>query len=225
MNDSAEKQTQLMLTGGVIAGPTYILVAIFQLLIRDGFDITRHPLSFMSLGDLGWIQITNFIMTGALVLLAALALHRLGRADRRFRWAARFLGVYAVCVVAGGVFPPDPALGFPPGTPDIYPETASWHGMLHFIFGNVGFLSLIAASFVFARYFALKHVRMWSVFSALTGGLFIAAIATTAVTGNGVPGLISLYAAVALGWLWISAISVHMSRKLRLVETEQGGGS
>ena len=52
MNDKAE-QTRLLLTGGVLAGPLYVLVGLAQILTREGFDITLHPLSFMSLGDLG----------------------------------------------------------------------------------------------------------------------------------------------------------------------------
>ena len=71
MNNRAE-QTKLLLTGGVLAGPIYILVGIAQILTREGFDITRHPLSMMSLGDLGWIQIANFIVTGLLVIAGAI---------------------------------------------------------------------------------------------------------------------------------------------------------
>jgi hypothetical protein len=33
-------------------------------------------------------------------------------------------------LIAGGVFVPDPALGYPRGTPDEIPDTFSWHGTL-----------------------------------------------------------------------------------------------
>jgi hypothetical membrane protein len=68
---------KLMLTVGIFAGPIYIIVGLAQILTREGFDMTRHPLSMLSLGDLGWIQIANFILTGSLVLTAAVALRRL----------------------------------------------------------------------------------------------------------------------------------------------------
>ena len=216
MNDKAE-QTKLMLTGGVLAGPIYIIVGIAQVLTRDGFDITRHPLSMMSLGDLGWIQIANFNVTGLLVIAGALGLRRLAQADKLLRWGALLLGIYGLGVLGGGLFLTDPAIGFPPGTPDTYPQTMSWHGLLHFIFGQIGFLALIAASFVYARYFAKNGLRGWAMFSALTGGIFLFAIVASVVTAAGDSsawGLLALYVAVVLAWIWLAALSSHMRREL-----------
>ena len=216
MKDKAEL-TKLLLTGGVLAGPIYIIVGIAQILTREGFDITRHPLSFMSLGNLGWIQITNFIVTGLLVIAGAIGIRRLAQADKRLRWGAVLLGIYGLGVLGGGLFVPDPALGFPPGTPNTYPETMSWHGLLHFIFGQIGFLALIVASFVYARYFAANGLRGWAIFSALTGALFLFAIIATVATSAGdgsVWALLALYAAVILAWIWLAALSYYMWSKL-----------
>ena len=211
------EQTKLLLMGGVIAGPIYISVGIAQILTRAGFDITRHPLSFMSLGDLGWIQIANFIVTGLLVIAGAIGLRRLAQADKRLRRGAFLLGIFGLGVLGGGVFVTDPALGFPPGTPDTYPETMSWHGLLHFIFGQIGFLALIAASFVYGRYFAKNGLRGWATFSALTGGIFLFAIiagVSTSVGNNSAWRLLALYVAVALAWIWLTALSYRMRSKL-----------
>jgi hypothetical membrane protein len=212
--------TKLVLTGGIIAGPIYIIVGLAQILTREGFDMTRHPLSLMSLGDLGWIQITNFIVTGFLVLLAAIALRRLAQADKRLRRGAFLIGLYAVCVIGGGIFVTDSALGFPPGTPDVYPETFSWHGLLHFIAGQIAFLSLIAASFVYGKYFAVNEMRKWATFSRLTGGIFLAAIIALMATAGmeSIAGMawasIFLYVAVALGWVWLSALIIRMRARV-----------
>jgi hypothetical protein len=81
MNTKAE-QTRLLLTGGVMAGPIYILIGLAQILTRAGFDVTRHPLSMMSLGDLGWIQIANFIVTGLLVIAGAIGLRQAAQGDK-----------------------------------------------------------------------------------------------------------------------------------------------
>lgn len=213
MNDTTE-QTKWLVRGGVLAGPIYILVGLAQILTREGFDITRHPLSMMSLGSLGWIQISNFIITGLLVLACAIGLYRLGQGDKRLRRGAILLGIYALGVLGGGLFLPDPSLGFPPGTPDTYPETMSWHGMLHFVFGQLGFLALIAASFVYARHFAASGLRGWALFSAFTGGFFLFAIIGGIVlsVGEGAAyGVLALYAAVALAWIWLSVLASHMA--------------
>jgi hypothetical protein len=216
MNDRTE-QTRLLLMGGVLAGPIYILVGIAQILTREGFDITRHPLSMMSLGDLGWIQITNFIITGLLVIAGAIGLRRSARDDKRLRRAALLLGIYGLGVLGGGLFVTDPALGFPPGTPDTYPQTMSWHGLLHFIFGQIGFLALIIASFIYARYFAVHHLSGWAIFSALTGLIFLSAIIAIIATAGGEGSAwasLALYAAVALSWIWLATISYYMRREL-----------
>ena len=217
MEQLKAEQTKLLLMGSVLAGPIYIIVGIAQILTRAGFDITRHPLSFMSLGDLGWIQIANFIVTGLLVIAGAIGLSRVAQAEKRLRWGALLIGIYGLGVLGGGIFVTDPALGFPPGTPDTYPQTMSWHGLLHFIFGQIGFLALIAASFVYARYFGTNGLRGWAIFSTLTGTLFLFAIISTVVTAGGdgsIWALLALYVAVILAWIWLSALSYHMRSEL-----------
>ena len=216
MNTKAE-QTRLLLSGGVLAGPIYILVGLAQILTRAGFDVTRHPLSMMSLGDLGWIQIVNFIVTGLLVIAGAIGLRQAAQGDKLLKRGALLLGIYGLGVLGGGLFLTDPAIGFPPGTPDTYPQTMSWHGLLHFIFGQIGFLALIAASFVYARYFAKNGLHGWAMFSALTGGIFLFAIVASVVTAAGDSsawGLLALYVAVVLAWIWLAALSSHMRREL-----------
>ncbi|TDF95481.1 DUF998 domain-containing protein [Paenibacillus piri] len=72
-----------LLVCAAIAGPIYIIVGLAQILTREGFDMTRHPLSLMSTGDLGWIQITKFILTGFLVVIGAIGLRRTVKGDKR----------------------------------------------------------------------------------------------------------------------------------------------
>jgi hypothetical protein len=201
--------TKFLLTCGVLAGPIYILVGLVQILTREGFDVTRHPLSLMSTGDLGWIQITNFIVTGILVVLGAIGLRRVAKGDKRWKRGALFVLLYGLGVIGGGIFITDPSLGFPPGTPNEYPETISWHGMLHFIFGQLGFLALIIATFVYARHFAAAKLRGWAVYSTLTGSFFVAAIVAGGAAMGAAWSMIALYVAVALSWVWLSALSLR----------------
>ena len=60
-----------LLTAGIAAGPLFLGVWAMQAFTRTGFDPSRHPLSLLSLGNLGWIQIANFAVTGALYLACA----------------------------------------------------------------------------------------------------------------------------------------------------------
>lgn len=59
-DDTVITLNQILLACGIVTGPLYIALGLMQMLIRPGFDPTRHDLSLMSNGDLGWIQISNF---------------------------------------------------------------------------------------------------------------------------------------------------------------------
>ena len=62
-----------LLLCGVVAGPLFATVAGMQILTRDGFSLRHQPLS---LGDLGWVQISNFILTGLLTVAFAIGVRR-----------------------------------------------------------------------------------------------------------------------------------------------------
>jgi hypothetical protein len=68
--------TKSLLGYGVIAGPIYVLAAAVQMATRDGFDPTRHAASQLANGDLGWIQIATFLVTGAMTIAAAVGVRR-----------------------------------------------------------------------------------------------------------------------------------------------------
>jgi hypothetical membrane protein len=68
--------TKALLACGLIAGPLFIVAVIAQALIRAGFDITGHALSLLSVADLGWIQITNFEVSGVLFVAFAVGMWR-----------------------------------------------------------------------------------------------------------------------------------------------------
>lgn len=125
------RRTRLLLTAGVLAGPLFVIVVAVQILTREGFDLSRHPISLLSVGDLGWIQMANFVIAGILAFGFAAAVRRGLRAGRGATWGPRLFGIYGIGLIAGGVFAADPALGFPPGTPDGIPASFSWHGTLH----------------------------------------------------------------------------------------------
>ncbi|MDQ6744047.1 MAG: DUF998 domain-containing protein, partial [Candidatus Dormibacteraeota bacterium] len=123
--------TRALLAAGVIAGPLYIAVGLVQILIRPGFDIRRNELSLMSNGDLGWIQIGNFVVTGLLSIACALGVRRVLRGSRGGTWGPLLVAVYGAGLIAAGAFVADPMNGFPPGAPAGSPSAVSWHGLLH----------------------------------------------------------------------------------------------
>src|SRR5215218_10083767 len=86
--------TKSLLGYGVIAGPIYVVVVAVQAATREGFDPTRHAASQLANCDLGWIQIANFAITGAMTIAAAVGVRRALGSGRLSAWASGLLGAY-----------------------------------------------------------------------------------------------------------------------------------
>ena len=203
--------TRRLLTCGVAAGPLYLEVGLAQALTRPGFDLTRHDLSLLANGSLGWIQICNFLASGALTIAAAAGLRRAGAASK---WAARLISAYGIGLLGAGIFIADPAMGFPPGTP-ADADAVSWHGLLHLACGGLGFMALIVACFIAARHFARARERAWAGYSAATGAIFFLSFAGIACGSGSSTTVIGFWIGVALAWSWIAAMSARALSGLR----------
>jgi hypothetical protein len=155
--------TRGLLTCGVIAGPVFVAAAIAQILTRDGFDLRRHPLSLLSVGEHGWIQVTNFILAGILSILFSMGMARVLTDGPGSRWGPRFCALFGIGLVIGGIFKADPALGFPVGAPEGYPSHLTSHAMVHAFAPPLAFLSLIGGLLVIARRFAAEGLRRTAV--------------------------------------------------------------
>ena len=202
----APTTTRTLLALGAGAGPLYVIVGLAQILTREGFDWTRHALSLMSNGPWGWVQVANFLLSGLLVLAGAIGLKR-GLAIGRGRTAGPlFVAIYGLGLIGAAFFSADPALGFPPGTPDGPPAVITTHGLLHFVSGGIGFLGLIAACFVLAARFRGEGRSSWMWFSLATGVLFFAGFAGIASGAQSRTLVVAFYLAVLLAWTWLSAL-------------------
>jgi len=209
--EPGNRVTKSLLGYGVIAGPIYVLVSLTQALTRAGFDPGRHAWSQLSNGDLGWLQITNLMLTGLMTVAAAIGLRR---ATAPGRWVPRLVGAYGVAMVAAGVFRADPALGFPLGTPAQFHDV-SWHGTLHFVAGGIGFAAIIAACLILGSRFAAENRPGWALFSRVTGVLFLAGFVAIASGSGSAAAILAFTAAVILISAWLSAVSVHFYRRVR----------
>lgn len=200
--------TKRLLTAAATAGPLFVAVSAAQALARDGFDLTRHPLSLLSLGDHGWIQVANFLLAGVLFVAGSVGLRRAMAGAPGGRWAPRLIGAFGVCLIIGGAFPADPADGFPPGT--TAPAHPSWHAMVHAMAPATAFLLLALACFVFARFFARRGDRTRAAASVVVGLALFAPDAFLASDGF----FVALAVAVVIGWTWASDVAFHLARAL-----------
>ena len=209
-SNRSETITKALLTCGIVAGPLYMIVGAVEVLTRPGFDVRYNMLSQMSLGDQGWIQVVNFVVSGLLVLAGAVGIRRALRSGPASTWGPRLVGVYGLGLIAAAVFSADPGFGFPPGTPAGPPTTMSTHSLLHFMSALFGFFAIIGAGVVFARGFATLGQRGWATYSLATAVVFLVAFLGTASGSGGVPFTLALWGAIALAWVWLSALSAKL---------------
>ncbi|TCC26233.1 DUF998 domain-containing protein [Kribbella sindirgiensis] len=206
---AARVSTRALLTGGIVAGPLYVAVWLIQALTRDGFDITRHPASLLANGGPGWIQTTNFVVSGLLCIGAAIGLRQRMTVGspvvRGAVWGPRLVAAYGLGLLLAAAFPADPAAGFPVGTPADYAEIST-RGLGHFVAGTIGFSGLIAACLVFGAHYRAAGRRTLARFSVVTGILFFAAFAGLSAGAGSRPTIIAFDLAVILGWTWITTI-------------------
>jgi len=201
--DMAAAVTRSLLGWGVVAGPFYLVVGLALALTREGFELSEHQLSLLMLGDGGWMQATNLVLTGLMVLAAALGVHRALDGSA----AAVLLAVAGLGLVGSGIFPPDPMGGFPPGEP----EVATTSGILHLAFGLVQFLSVAAAAFVMARWFTHRGDAGAATHSRITGVVVILGFVGGAAIPTSV-GVALLWLVVLAEWAWLAVTSVRVYR-------------
>jgi hypothetical membrane protein len=204
----AQRITKSLLGYGVLAGVVFEASVIIDGLTRHGFRIAHDDASLLANGPLGWIQVTTFLVAGVMTIAGAVGAHR----AMASRWAGRLIGIYGAGLIGGGIFSADPAGGFGPGAPAGKDTHISWHGYGHLISASIGFIALIAACFVVARYFSRKGRRGMAIYSRVTGVAFLAGFAGVTTGSSSSAIVLPFYAVVLAAFTWLAVVSIRLYR-------------
>lgn len=205
-------RTRSLLTCAVVASPLWAGVSLTQAASREGFDITRHPLSALSNGSLGWLQITNFLLAGTLLAIGATGLRRALRGAPGSAWAPRLVRIAGIGMIAAGAFVMDPLDGFPLGAPSAETATLTWHSYAHFAAGSITFTSLIAACYVLGRHFGRAGNRRCAIASRVAGTALL--IGNGWAMSGGAAGTLTLAVGAVTAMLWVSVVAYRSRRGL-----------
>jgi hypothetical protein len=165
-----DTKTRIMLICGALAGPLFSLIWFITGLTRANYDPMRHPISALSLGEFGWTQVTNFIVTGILTLALAAGLWKALRSRSGSVWVLILISIATIGFLGTALFATDPLNSYPPGTPAILlPPTLT--GSLHVFFASFIF-GLPAACFLLARYFDGQGEHIWAIYSKISAITF-----------------------------------------------------
>ena len=208
--------TRAGLVGGAVAGPLFVVTLLVEGATRADYDPFRHPISALAVGDLGWTQRANFIVTGLLLLAFAFGLRRGLQVRGPSRWGPLLVGAVALGLVGAGLFVTDPVNGYPPGTPNL-PTERSTAGVLHDLFSTFVFFGLPAAAFVLGRWFARRGQRGWAGYSIVTGFAFLIAFVLTSSGFRQAGGLADIAGllqriTLVIGLSWLTLVAAYHLR-------------
>jgi hypothetical protein len=214
------RRTRYLLACG-LAPALFVAAVLVEGAIRPGYDPLHHFGSELSLGSSGWMQVTNFIVTGLLVLGFAAGMRRALGSGRGSVAAPILTAVFGVTLIVAGIFPTDPKPGYPPGTTGTTAAT-TMPGMIHDLNALPCFTALTAAVLVLAVRFAGepgRHGWMWcslaialavAVTFVLSGVLFSQAAAAGTLNAS-YHGLVQRFT-ITLGFGWLSVIALLLLR-------------
>ncbi len=209
----ATRVTKSLLGYGVVAGAVFEAAVLAQGLTRHGFSIAHDDASLLSNGPLGWIQIATFLVSGLATIAFAIGAGRALAGRAGGTWGPRLLGIYGAGLLAAGMLRTDPADGFGPGAPAGRAVHVSWPAAGHLVSAGIGFIALVAACFVIARYFSSQRRRGMAWYSRGTGLIFLSGFAAVASGSTSSAVVLSCYAAVLAAFAWIAVVAVHLYRR------------
>jgi hypothetical membrane protein len=199
--------TRSLLGYGVVVGPFYLLLGVAQGLLRPGFSFARHPLSVLANGDYGWVQTTNFALSGLMVIAAAIGMARVvGRGARATSWT---LAAFGAGVALAAIFRADALDGFPVGTPLGPPIGVSTMGLAHFLVSALAFTCFGVSALLAAPMLARRGERAMSRLSLASGLVMLLGF----FGGFALPSpVLGIWISVVTGWAWLAVLSRHLYR-------------
>ncbi|MEV7968194.1 DUF998 domain-containing protein [Sphaerisporangium sp. NPDC088356] len=200
---------------GIAAGVLVPALILIDGATRPGYSLRHHGASQLGTGERGWLQTANFVIGGLLLLAFAAGLRGILPPGRAATWGPILLAGTGLALAVAGIVPTDPALGYPPGQPEVVTATGRLHGLA----GLALFTGLAATPFVLAQ--ALSGgSRRWAAYSRWSGALVITfAVAAGLVFRLDVqdvlrpaPAGLLEHAALLAGFAWITAVGVRLRR-------------
>jgi hypothetical protein len=121
-------------------------------------------------------------------------------------WGPLLIGVYGTGLVVAGVFVPDPAWGFPPGSPAGVPSQLSWHAAIHGVGFVLAFSALSLACLVFARRSTVLGQRASAGYAVITAAIGMALSMWPGTDGAS----IRYFVAAVIVWAWTVVLALEL---------------
>jgi hypothetical protein len=211
-------KNKFFLTFGAISGVIFTLSWIVQEAFKTGYNSMMIPISSLAIGELGWIQSANFLISGTALIFFAYGLEKIRLKEEFSKWIVIFLTIGAVGLIRAGCFITDPMNGFPPRTPETIVETTI-NGILHQLFSVLLFIGLPVAMAFFSKYFLKIKNKKWRIYTLVSSVLFIIFVIVIKVAAITSLGLLPYYGLIQrimliIGFLCVILVSYYYFNKI-----------
>jgi hypothetical membrane protein len=210
----AETNVKVLLAAGVAGCLLFIVVFLIEGALRPGYDPMKHPVSSLSIGESGWIQRANFIISGGLILVFSLGLRFLLNPDRIPAKGPFIFLLSAIGLIGAGIFTTDPVYGYPEDMP-LFTAQFTTRGHLHDLFSLLFFVNIPVACFVFRRRFILMNKMRLASYSKLTAIVMLLFFVLAGAGFKQTPGLMEVAGllqrlSIILGLVWVAVLGIYL---------------
>jgi hypothetical protein len=203
-----------LLVTGLAGSVLFNLTWFVDGLIRSGYDPVVQPVSALSLGPGGWVQVANFAVFGAVGVITAPAWRPTLAGGTGAVWYPRVAVLAGAATIGAAVFSQDPALGYPPGA--IAPLHPSAHAQVHNVVAYISLIATIAQLVILARRFRREpRWRGWAAAALVTACLMVGFLAAFGIliSHGGPGGTFEKLASLSATVFGISLISRLIARR------------
>jgi hypothetical protein len=167
----------VLLVIGVVTSLAFNLTYLVDGWIRPGYDWIAQPMSALSLGPGGAVQVMNFLVFGMAGVVTAFAWRPTLAPGLGAVWYPRLRVVAGLALIGAGLFSQDPGNGFPVGVPA--PAHPSTHATIHNLVSFVSLTLVVAELLILARRFAREpQWRGWATGAVLVAMAMMGFLAT-----------------------------------------------
>ncbi len=206
------RRLRLATAAGTAAPVLFVAVFVTEGWLRPDYQPLSMFVSELSLGPRGWVQIANFLVSGALLIVFARAAAPYLRGGRAGAVGPILLQIIGLSLMASGPFVTDPSALI---------TRPSVHGLIHGVFGAVVFSLAPVSCFVFYRRFrrdpAWHRLAAWSLVAAVSLVVGIVLLRLAQQPGGALfawRGLVQRAVLITfMGWLF--AVAAYLPHAIR----------
>jgi hypothetical membrane protein len=211
LNNGIDRTTKLLLTCGQLGCILFIVLFLIQGQLRDAYSPLKFPISSLSIGRWGWIQVTNFLISGSLIFLFAIGFRRATPLLKNSLWTSRLFGAVGLGLFGAGLCSSDPVYGYPMSEP-IRIAQFTITGHLHDFFSILVFVCLPICCFKMRNRFKEFNNKKWATYTLISVIGMLTCFIIAAVGFKQVSGLVEFAGVfqrltIIFGFVWLTTLS------------------